>query len=136
MQRKLLKKLLSPFAVCILLLAIFFTPLCGWLFRCGCTFLWSGASVHCSVHDPARADCPWCVMPFGHASSGTFGLVLKKLPFFMISFGLFGLSKLQARFYADRYWRQFCILLPEMLLLAGVIAWIYARLLNYPSFLF
>lgn len=40
------------------------TPLCGALFRCGCTWPWAGLDRHCNVHDPADpAHCPWCVHP-------------------------------------------------------------------------
>jgi hypothetical protein len=136
MKAKTLQQVLSPFRVCILLLAIFFAPLCGWFFRCGCTFLWSGASAHCSVFDPARADCPWCVMPFGSKSGNRFGVFLQTLPFFLISFALLGVSRLTTRFSGENYWRQLFLLLTEMLLLALVIAWLYAKLLNYPLFLF
>jgi len=135
MQENRLQQLLSPFRVCILLLAIFFAPLCGWLFQCGCTYLWSGASAHCSIHDPARADCPWCVMPFKKAGPRV-GVVLQTLPFFLISFILFGLSKLQTRYFDKNYWPQFLILLGEMLVITTAVAWIYAMLLHYPVFRF
>jgi len=34
--------------------------LCDLLFRCGCTWAWSGAAEHCNVHSAAGPRCPWC----------------------------------------------------------------------------
>lgn len=37
------------------------TPLCGYLFRCGCTWPWAGLDAACNIHDPsAPHQCPWC----------------------------------------------------------------------------
>ncbi len=56
------------------------TPLCGALFRCGCTWPWAGLDRHCNVHDPDDpAHCPWCVHPRVAATtfavSATLGVV-------------------------------------------------------------
>ena len=37
------------------------TPLCGYLFQCGCTWPWSGLDSACNSHDStALHRCPWC----------------------------------------------------------------------------
>ncbi len=41
---------------------IIFTPLCGWLFGCGCTWPGLGLDVKCNYHQlQADHKCPWCV---------------------------------------------------------------------------
>ncbi len=39
---------------------VFITPLCGFIFRCGCTWLWSGAVSCCNINHPQTPNCPWC----------------------------------------------------------------------------
>jgi len=34
--------------------------LCDLLFRCGCTWAWSGGAHRCNVHHPQPPHCPWC----------------------------------------------------------------------------
>eukprot|EP00913_Durusdinium_trenchii_P005758 g5372.t1 len=34
---------------------------CSWLFRCGCTWEWSGGWDNCNVHNASGPKCPWCV---------------------------------------------------------------------------
>lgn len=44
----------------IALIAI--TPLCGFLFQCGCDWPWLGLDAGCNYHDlRAEHKCPWCV---------------------------------------------------------------------------
>ena len=35
-------------------------PACGLLFRCGCSFPWSGGVAGCNIHNPSGPKCPWC----------------------------------------------------------------------------
>lgn len=38
------------------------TPLCGYIFGCGCTWPWSGLAEHCNFFEPLREwSCPFCV---------------------------------------------------------------------------
>ena len=40
---------------------ILITPLCGYLFQCGCTWPWSGLDSACNSYDStALHRCPWC----------------------------------------------------------------------------
>lgn len=41
--------------------AMLVTPLCGWVFGCGCDWPWHGLAARCDYFDPAAAyHCPWC----------------------------------------------------------------------------
>ena len=35
-------------------------PACGLLFRCGCSFPWSGGVAGCNIHNLSGPKCPWC----------------------------------------------------------------------------
>lgn len=40
---------------------IIITPLCGFLFQCGCDWPWSGLDSRCNFYsDAAHYKCPWC----------------------------------------------------------------------------
>ncbi len=48
------------------------TPVCGWLFDCGCSWPWAGLDSGCNYHnEQAPEKCPWCESLFaGIASLG------------------------------------------------------------------
>lgn len=51
-------------AVLIVLLIelISITPLCGFLFQCGCDWPWLGLDEKCNIHQAnIKNQCPWCV---------------------------------------------------------------------------
>lgn len=53
-------------AIVVVVMAVTALPLCGWMFRCGCSFA-HGAEM-CNIHHEGMAHCPWCVksgMAFG-----------------------------------------------------------------------
>ena len=41
----------------LVLIVVTALPLCGQMFRCGCTF--AGAA-HCNIHHATPPHCPWC----------------------------------------------------------------------------
>ena len=44
-----------------ILLLILVTPLCGFLFDCGCSWPWSGLDSKCNFHKQHTLHtCPWC----------------------------------------------------------------------------
>ncbi len=46
----------------IVLTLVVITPLCGWLFGCGCDWPWRGFIENCNAFKPdAPEKCPWCV---------------------------------------------------------------------------
>lgn len=46
------------------------TPLCGFLFQCGCDWPWAGLAADCNYYRPgAEHHCPWCVSGLAAALS-------------------------------------------------------------------
>ena len=61
---------------------VLITPLCGFLFDCGCTWPWAGLESYCNIHQPDAAhQCPWCVSFF----AGALSLGLAMLVGFLLS---------------------------------------------------
>ncbi len=56
----------------LLMSAIMITPLCGFLFQCGCDWPWAGLDSHCNFYQPeAHYHCPWCAsLAVGLLSAG------------------------------------------------------------------
>ena len=48
-------------SLCWLFQYAFHNPMCGFVFRCGCTFPWLGGWKNCNVHNPNSPHCPWCI---------------------------------------------------------------------------
>lgn len=45
----------------LLITLVLLTPLCGFLFQCGCTWPWAGFDSACNIREPAAPyHCPWC----------------------------------------------------------------------------
>ena len=45
----------------LIIAVIILTPLCGFLFQCGCDWPWSGLDSHCNFYKAhAEHRCPWC----------------------------------------------------------------------------
>ena len=55
-----MKEQLLVFSFILVSWGIFIIPLCGLVFSCECTWVWSGAIKACNVHDPEPPNCPWC----------------------------------------------------------------------------
>ncbi len=52
---------LAALAVVAVFALIAITPLCGFMFDCGCDWPWLGLHHHCNVFDAhAKLKCPWC----------------------------------------------------------------------------
>jgi len=45
--------------------ALLVTPICGWVFSCGCNWPWAGLAAHCNyfLASAPPPHCPWCVQP-------------------------------------------------------------------------
>jgi hypothetical protein len=63
-------------AVAISGTTIFMTPLCGFLFQCGCVWNWTGGSSQCNIHHSTGPHCPWCASGIMGSMAATAGLVL------------------------------------------------------------
>jgi len=45
----------------LIITVIIITPLCGFLFQCGCDWPWAGLDSKCNFYKPhAEHKCPWC----------------------------------------------------------------------------
>lgn len=69
---------------------ILLTPMCGFLFQCGCDWPWSGLDTHCNFYKPhAEHKCPWCVsMLTGVVATGLatlVGVLIAMMPLWKIS---------------------------------------------------
>jgi len=69
---------------------ILLTPMCGFLFQCGCDWPWSGLDAHCNFYKPhAEHKCPWCVsMVTGVLATGLatlVGVLIAMMPLWKIS---------------------------------------------------
>ena len=56
----------------LIITTVIVTPLCGFLFQCGCDWPWSGLDSHCNFYKPyVQHHCPWCAsMITGILSTG------------------------------------------------------------------
>ncbi len=60
-------------AITLIIIAIIVTPLCGFLFQCGCDWPWLGLDSDCNYYQPdAVQQCPWCASMI----TGVFSTVL------------------------------------------------------------
>lgn len=69
---------------------IMLTPMCGFLFQCGCDWPWFGLDAHCNFYKPpAEHKCPWCVsMLTGTFATGLatiFGVLITMMPLWNIT---------------------------------------------------
>lgn len=58
--------------ITLLISVIIITPLCGFLFQCGCDWPWRGLDANCNFYKPHEEQhCPWCAsMLTGILSTG------------------------------------------------------------------
>ena len=56
----------------LIIIVIIITPLCGFLYQCGCEWPWAGLDAKCNFYKlHAEYKCPWCAsMPTGILSIG------------------------------------------------------------------
>lgn len=124
-----------PELALLVLLSIFLLPLCGFIYGCGCSFLWSGALKHCSIYDPERPDCPWCIVPTGIGSSKIVPFLFQMIPFAAIYLSAIAAIQIKRRFRGPGYRSDFLIGLLALIGAAILIAWIYGKATGYPYFL-
>ena len=51
-------KYLVCFCLVAVLIYVTLIPLCGYIFKCGCS--WSDGLQNCNVHNAEGPHCPWC----------------------------------------------------------------------------
>jgi len=50
------------------------SPVCNWMFACGCRSLWQGGWSSCNVHSHSNHRCPWCLPWLSPVTAGWFHL--------------------------------------------------------------
>jgi hypothetical protein len=104
--------------------AVIMAPFCGWIFACGCSWLWTTAGQLCNVHQTTSLHCPWC-------SHGTLGMIAPLVGFFVGGFfsGVLAL----------RTWGSLPLALGISLIallpIGVFMGWITVLLTHYPHFL-
>jgi hypothetical protein len=113
-----------------ILLLILVTPLCGFLFDCGCSWPWSGLDSRCNFYQHNTAHkCPWCASWItGWLSVGVSiasGMIVSVSPLPIVGDGIRNESFIR-------------ILLGTITFLCVVIitSWLAAELQNYPLGIF
>ena len=98
--------------------SIFFLPICGFLFGCGCHFLWSGGLTHCNIHNPLPPNCPWCTGP----------LVLQMIPFLLVCLATYAGIRITRHFKKANFLRDLAGGLLCGLVTALLLALIYKNM--------
>jgi hypothetical protein len=125
------KFVLRPELALFILLSVFLLPMCGLIFQCGCSNLWSGRDLHCNIHDPAPPHCPWCIAPFHNHTLSTFAQMVPFIVIFCCSL----LAVHRSRFaFGKSYMKQLSAGIIGGLLAMFVVAWIYGKIYHYPLF--
>ncbi len=128
-------------AITLTCILIIITPLCGWIFNCGCTWPWAGLDSHCNIHNASQQhQCPWCVsLVFGYLLT-TISAVISAVV------AWHGSSLLPSRFYrsatSTKEISQVSFVvginsilgLCVFLVLALLNAWLAAKITHYPYF--
>lgn len=80
-------KIIAAGAVLVVFM-IAITPLCGFIFRCGCTWPWLGLDTGCNIYASAALQrCPWCAsltagaLSLGLSAIAGLAAALSPLPF-------------------------------------------------------
>lgn len=133
MPGTLRKIVFRPEFTLFVLISIFLLPLCGLIFQCGCTHLWSGADSHCNIHDPGKPDCPWCIAPFHNK---TLSLFIQIIPFAVIFVSAAISIRVSRSLLGSGYMKQLAAGIVGGSVAMVAVAWIYGRIYNYPFFFF
>jgi hypothetical protein len=133
MQAATIRKLFSPELVLAFFLMIFLLPFCGFIFGCGCSFLWSDALKHCSIYDPMRPDCPWCLAPAGLAGKKALSFLFQMIPFMLIYFAGLAVLRVVRHFRGPGYWRDLAVGVMVFVITGILIGWVYAQATGYPQ---
>lgn len=128
--------------ITLVITLIIITPLCGWMFYCGCTWPWAGLDSYCNIHSSGQRDqCPWCVLAFGYLFAGVPVLIGNLCAWYGNSV-LFVLSNKTAISSSEFYFTTVAIIVNVMIglivfiVLALFSGWLAAWITDYPYFVF
>jgi hypothetical protein len=115
MDKKMVLQKFKAEIVTLGLISIFFLPFCGFMFGCGCSFLWSGALSHCNIHNPMPPNCPWCTGP----------LYLQMIPFLVVCVAAYAGIKIMRHFNTANFFLDAAAGLLVALVTGVLLALIY-----------
>ncbi|MCG8607325.1 hypothetical protein MJD09_20375 [bacterium] len=116
----------------VLLTSIIFSgvmllPLCDAIYKCGCTFPWSGAADYCNVRKAGVPHCPWCERRHP---------VLMALPFLAIFAGQSFAIHLVRKRSGDSVLKMGAAGLVTFLVLSLLNGYLFKWIDGYPRFVF
>ncbi len=118
--------------ITVLIALIVVTPLCGFLFNCGCTWPWEGLADDCNYFDQdAEENCPWCASNWAGAMSVGASFVSG----YLLSMSEWMSSALPGNKRAEIFIRTLFGVVLFIFIAAGM-AWISAELQQYRDFVF
>lgn len=118
--------------ITVLIALIVITPLCGFLFNCGCTWPWEGLADDCNYFDQdAEENCPWCASNWAGAMSVGASFVSG----YLLSMSEWMSSALPGNKRAEIFIRTLFGVVLFIFIAAGM-AWISAELQQYRDFVF
>ncbi|RMF64116.1 MAG: hypothetical protein D6743_09750 [Calditrichaeota bacterium] len=104
---------------------VFLLPFCGFMYKCGCTYLWAGSAETCNIHLSGVAHCPWCVRR---------NPVLMVLPFVVILAGQgFSIHLLSRRYHLSLL-QLLVVGIAVFLLLGALNGYVFKVWDDYPYF--
>eukprot|EP01102_Stenamoeba_stenopodia_P009885 TRINITY_DN2931_c0_g1_i1.p1 TRINITY_DN2931_c0_g1~~TRINITY_DN2931_c0_g1_i1.p1 ORF type:complete len:233 (-),score=8.75 TRINITY_DN2931_c0_g1_i1:108-806(-) len=114
---------------CFLFNDVFRFPVCDFLFKCGCTWMWRGGDHLCNIHNPDiewAKKCPWCRIDGIIGAANDFILMLIMLIVYIIVW-----YKVPARTYYRWFWAILSYFISAM-----VVGFLFKVITNYPHFIF
>ncbi|MCI0621082.1 MAG: hypothetical protein L0387_05320 [Acidobacteria bacterium] len=111
--------------VAVVSASVLMPPVCDLLFKCGCSWLWTTAALHCNIHHAAPPHCPWC-------SHGTLGY---SLPYAGFIVGQFVAGGVVLRFTGQMV-LAILITVAAILPVGFLMGLLTFKLAGYPHFIF
>ena len=119
------KRFLLLSAVAVVSASVLMPPVCNLLFKCGCSWLWTTAAVHCNIHNAAPPHCPWC-------SHGALGYYVPYVGFIV---GQFLVGALALRFTGQLVLAVLMTVV-AILPIGYLMGQVTVRLVHYPHLIF
>ena len=105
--------------------SLLMAPFCGFMFRCGCSWLWTTADSYCNIHGAHPPHCPWC-------SHGTVGSYLPWTGF-IIAQSLVGIFTLR---FSGKLVLAAILTLLTFAPIGLLMGFLTLKFVNYPHFIF
>lgn len=114
----------------VLVALILITPLCGFLFNCGCAWPWAGLADNCNYFDQdTEENCPWCASNW----AGAISVGVSVASGYLLSMAEWKSLSFQENNRVEIFFRML-FGLGLFLMIAFGMAWISAQMQNYHYF--